>query len=197
MSAAVILRRRTYDRCVKTIRLYLECRDLYYKPFDYVGVYGRPLELCSRAEALHLWNKRADAAALAAVAFLKQFRKTCAGIGLKSWYLHCMPKHLPDCIRKFGVLAKYSTEFGESGHSWTNQVLVSGSNSIPGERMLQVMTAKTLEEYTVEQNPDIAADELRREQRQSCARKGSTETLCCLYIRYTRRSCRRTSKPVW
>ena len=68
-----------------------------------------------------------------------------------------MLAHIPDNIRDVGLLSEYSTEAMEGGHSWTNRVLVNASNSIPGERMQQVMTAKTTEEHTLTALPDVAA----------------------------------------
>jgi hypothetical protein len=76
-----------------------------------------------------------------------------------------MPLHIPNCIRKFGKLADYSTELGESGHSWTNLVLQHGSNSIPGQRMKQVMDRKVLQEYMTEQLPELKEAVQRQEQR--------------------------------
>ena len=111
--------------------------------------------LRSQTEIQALWDQRADEAEIAGVEFLKLFRTACPGLGEKSWYLHCIPVHIPDCIRKFGRISDYSTEFGEAGHSWTNKVLVNASNSIPGERMLQVMTAKTTEERVLSEDKEL------------------------------------------
>ena len=99
--------------------------------------------LCTRSEVQALWDERADEAETMGQKFLEAFRQSCSGFGELSWYLHCVIAHIPDNIRLVGRLSEYSTEALEAGHAWMNRVLLNGTNHIKGERMLQVMTAKT------------------------------------------------------
>ena len=70
-------------------------------------------------------------------------------------FVFCSAKHLSGNIRKVGVVADVDTECLEAGHSWLNGVLIHGTNSIPGQRMLQAMDHKTTLEGTAAEYQDI------------------------------------------
>ena len=180
-------RNRAFKASKKIIDHFLEYRKLLHTPYDYIGRYQRPMALCTMDEVHILWEERARMAEKIAVQFLKLFRKHCPGIGNCSWYLHCMLAHIPDNIRDVGLVEHFSTEAMEAGHTWTNNILLNCSNSIPGERMLQVMTARTTAEHTIESLPDVQAAEKREDIRNikkkfACA--DLCKTRCCSTGRY-------------
>lgn len=84
-------------------------------------------------------------------------------IFLGSFYLHAMPGHFPNNIRSVGVVSIYATDALESGHQWMNKTLVNNTNSIPGERMLQIMTCKSTEEVAVASDMCLQQDLQRQE----------------------------------
>lgn len=144
-------RKAQHSKAIKTWDMFVKLRDLLHTPFEY----GKAFVLCTEAEIHALWNNRAEVFESTAVKFLEAFRASCNGIGEGSWYLHCTLAHIPDNIRRVGLMSDYSTEALEAGHVWLNNVLQNGSNHIQGERMLQVMTARTTEEYVVSSEPDL------------------------------------------
>ena len=157
------VRNKAYKRAVNTWDLYVQFRKLCHSEFDYEVKYGRPMVLCTRSEVQALWDERADEAETVGQKFLEAFRQSCSGFGELSWYLHCVIAHIPDNIRLVGRLSEYSTEALEAGHAWMNRVLLNGTNHIKGERMLQVMTAKTTEECVLSREPELKADSDRKE----------------------------------
>ena len=121
----------------------METWDLFVKLRELLHT-GKALVLCTEAEVQVLWDKRAeDFEYCCPVHGGGASRASCNGLGEGSWYLHCTLAHIPDNIRRVGLVSDYSAEALEAGHVWLNSVLQNGSNHIRGERMLQVMTAKT------------------------------------------------------
>ena len=110
---------------------------------------------CTEAEVQKLWDKRAVECENLAVRFLENFRSFCPGLGTHSWYFHCMSVHIPNNIRLVGKPSDFSTEALEAGHSWMNRVLVNASNSIKGERMEQVLTARNTDDHMLAKNPEL------------------------------------------
>ena len=80
----------------------------------------RAFVLCTEAEVQVLWDKRAEDFESTAVQSMEAFRASCNGLGEGSWYLHCTLAHIPDNIRRVGLVSDYSTEALEAGHVWLN-----------------------------------------------------------------------------
>ena len=174
-------RMKRYERSMAIWEAYISYNHLLTKPY----AYPRVKFLCSREEVSALWEQRAREVEVAAVRFLELFRANCPGLGEGSFYLHAMLAHVPDNVRLVGRVDEYSTEGMEAGHTWMNETLVKGTNSIKHERMKQVMASKVTEEYIYENDGDVAAavdrEETKKEHiketRVKAAKRRATERL--------------------